>query len=125
MCVNHNISFNFAMSSSIHSRQVFLGLPRPLPLTLEACAGRHFCSDSRPALRPHFPQPSRTHVLCSCTLPATTQCLPSPSHVAAIPAPFPQHCVSLPHINNFIVWFVYISLPELHRAQVDLQISTL
>src|SRR5208282_2314865 len=45
------LSFNFDMSSSTHSRHVFLGLPRPLPFTLSTTVCLHADTQSSGCLR--------------------------------------------------------------------------
>src|SRR5208282_6762362 len=55
-CVSSTLSFNFDMSSSTHSRHVFLGLPRPLPFTRSTTICLHADTQSSGCLRSTCPK---------------------------------------------------------------------
>ena len=83
-CLSITLRFNFAMSSSTHSRHVFLGLSRPLPFTLSTTICLHAATQSSGCLHSSCPN----HLNLPCLTPSEAS--------GALFQPTQQFCTCFP-----------------------------
>src|SRR5271157_5159410 len=107
-CVSSTLSFNFYMSSSTHSRHVFLGLPQPLPFTLSTTICLHADTQSSGCLRSTCPN----HLSLPRLTTTETQSMSSQLNSSAL-------AFLSPHIHLIIILSVFLvfayPLPSLPR----------
>src|SRR5271157_3474219 len=102
-CVSITLSFNVDISSSTHSRHVFLGLPRPLLFTLSTAICLHADTQSSGCLRSTCPN----HLSLPCLIATETH--PMSNRLNSSALAFLSLSVT-PHIHLIIILSVLSSL---------------